>query len=831
MKREVRSVWRVIMTLICLVLLILAGVVTAAGLWIEREFVREAPTDLFVRAAPGGTPPKFYQYRFSDRTDRVGEAEQITRGVSAAPEVSFVAYQDIPEDLIHAIVAIEDKRFFEHRGVDWYRTAAAGANYLLGFSDRFGASTITQQLVKNVTGEKEISLRRKLQEVLFARDLERELDKREILELYLNLIPLADGCHGIAAASLHYFSKEPSELTLCECATLAAITNNPSYYSPTRHPEHTVERRNVILREMAEQGYLEEDVCLTAVGEPLTLDVAPDSGNEEPVRSWYLDMAVEDVIDDLAATYGMSRAAASVKVLSGGLRIDVAMDPDLQEYVETYYRTAVETPKNAAGEAAQSALILVDAKTGDILAVAGAIGEKTANRVQNFATATRRAPGSSIKPVTVYAPALEMGKITWSSVYDDVPVDFGASGDRPWPRNAVGYYRGLTNVAHAVAHSTNTVAVRVLEEVGLRNSFWFAKEKFHLDSLIDAAGTTDCDVAALALGQLNYGLTLRELTDAYTVFADGGVWHPYRSYYRVLDSDGTVLLSRPDSGETVISEGNAAVMTKLLQGVIREGTSSSVTLQRICECAGKTGTSQNDADRWFIGYTPEVICGVWCGYEYPEPISGNNICTGIWNTVMRRVQEIRGGETVFHVPNNVVQCTFCRESGRLPGKDCALDARGDRSAVGWFVAGTEPQTVCDRHIPVEVDAEYGGVCHGNCPETNRKTVALIRVTRDFPIPITVTDAQYVWRGDPGTMPPDPDPSAAYFEAELKSSCGRSVTRFPVNRSCTQHLTREEPQTGTDVEQQAPQTKEPEQTDRIELPWEYRTAPPGRREDE
>ena len=831
MKQKGKTVWRVIMGVICVVLLLLAAVVTGAGLWIEREFSTDVQTEIFAHVAENHDPPAFYCYRFTDRENRIGEEEQITDGVPTAKQTSYLSYREIPADMVHAIVAIEDKRFFEHRGVDWYRTAGASLNYVLGFSDRFGASTITQQLVKNVTGEKDVSVRRKLQEVFFARDLERNLDKTEILERYLNILPLSDGCEGIASAAEHYFGKPATDLTLPECATLAAITNNPSYYNPIRHPDHAEARRNLILSEMHSQGYLDDATYEAAANTPLQLHVPAPEATAEPIRSWYLDMVIDDVIGDLSATYGISRAAASQKVLSGGLRIDVAMDEEVQRYVENYYRT-LKTMKNDKGEAAQSALIVIDAKTGDILAVAGAIGEKTANRVQNFATQTKRPPGSAIKPITVYGPALELGKITWASVYDDVPVDFGSNNNRPWPRNASGVYRGLTNVSYAVAHSTNTVAVRVLQDVGIDRSFLFAKEKFHLESMLDGADLTDRNTAALALGQMNYGVTLRELTTAYTVFADGGIYHPYRSYYRVTDADGKVLLSNPDRAETVMEEGNAAVMTKLLQGVILNGTSSSVTLGKICECAGKTGTSQDDRDRWFIGYTPDLICGVWCGFEYPEPITGKSPCTEIWNTVMHRLVELRGERTSFEVPGNVLPCTFCKDSGKLPAASCALDPRGARSEVGWFVKGTEPSASCDCHIPVTVD-EAGGVCHGHCPADTRKRAALIRVTRHFPMQVTILDAQYVWRGNPDIVKPNENGNEAYFEAEIGDFCGRSATQTPYNRSCQNHLKPEVPKEETplvptpwDSERAAPPGEE---TERIPLPWEPEKSLPKKKD--
>ena len=577
-----------------------------------------------------------------------------------------------------------------------------------------------------------------------------------------------------------------------KAATIAAITNSPSYYNPIRNPKNNLERRNLILHEMQKQGYISHEAYWSAVNEPLVLNVFQDNQDMQNMNSWYTDMVIEDVIQDLMKEYKLNRGAASRILYSGGLRIEIAMDQTIQDCVEEYYRTAVQMPKNANGVSAQSSIIVIDSQTGDILGVVGAVGEKTGNRLQNFATQTKRPPGSTIKPISVYAPALEMGVINWASVFDDVPIDFGTSDTAPWPKNATGVYRGLTNVAYAVAHSTNTVAVRVLERVGVENAFHYAKHRFHLSDLISTPQANDCDVAALALGQLNYGVTLRDLTTAYTAFADGGVYHSWRSYYRVLDTDGNIVLSCPDDGEVVISEENAAIMTKLLQNVITDGTSSSISLDKLVDCAGKTGTSNQDGDRWFIGYTPDVICGVWCGYEYPEPLQGRNLCTTIWNQVMHQITEKHGGRRHFTVPSSVVKLSYCKDSGCLVSEDCQYDPRGGRVEEGWFVKGSEPHQHCDRHVLCLYDQEHGGISHGNCPLELTKKVALLRVERAFPIQIQVSDAQYIYCGDPNVCIPNSNPTQSYFFPYLEKYSGTSPVKHPYNRSCTTHVDTPDP---------------------------------------
>ncbi|MBR3893737.1 MAG: transglycosylase domain-containing protein [Clostridia bacterium] len=756
--------------------------VIAGGVWLAASFEQKLPDDFFCLTAKGESP-RFFVYHFEDRANRIGEAEELSAGGFAQQERAWVAYPDLPQHLIDAFVSIEDKRFYRHNGVDWYRTLAASSNHLLGGERRFGASTITQQVVKNVTGNNDATVKRKIQEIFYALDLERQLDKTQILEIYLNVIPFSDNCDGIAAAASHYFSKTPQELTVAESATIAAITNSPTYYNPIRNPEHNLQRRNLILSEMYAQGALSESAYQSAIAAPLGLNLDRENG-EEGINSWYIDMVIEDVINDLVAQYGMTRGAASNLVYSGGLRIDVAMDEEIQSLVEEYYRTAIRLPTNQNGVRAQSALIVMDAATGDILGVAGAAGEKRGNRVQNFATQTKRPPGSAIKPITVYAPALEAKLIDWASVYDDVPVNFGTGGRLPWPKNATNVYRGLTNIAYAVAHSTNTVPVRILDELGLEHAFRSAKERFHLESLVDA----DRDVAALALGQLNFGVTLREMTAAYTVFADAGIYHPWRSYYRVLDSDGVVLLACPDRADSVMSTENAAIMTKLLQGVVESGTSSSITLNRMVECAGKTGTTNRDGDRWFVGYTPDMICGVWCGYEFPEPLEGRNLCTETWNRVMKRIVEKKGGREHFDVPSSIVRVSYCKDSGKLLTDACEADPRGSRTEIGWFLADDVPRDFCDCHVLCDYDREHGGVCHGYCPEESCGQVGLIRVNRHFPMQIYVSDAQYVYDGDPVQYSPNENPNQAYYQSAKEGCCGISHAAKQYNRSCTEHLT-------------------------------------------
>ena len=715
----------------------------------------------------------------------------------------YKKYEEIPQYLKDAFIAIEDKRFYSHDGVDWLRTATAGINYFLNIKKSYGGSTITQQLIKNVTEEDEYSLHRKLQEIFWAIDLESKLSKDEILEMYLNIINLSQGCYGVGAAAEYYFSKDVSDLTLAECACIAAITNSPSFYDPIKNPENNRARRNLILSEMYSQGYITEEEFEDAKKSETVLCVASDEGSK--INSWYVDMVIKDVITDLCEEYGYSKSMANLVLYTGGLEIYTVMDKKVQDLLESYYSDISNFSTINGAEIPQSSMIIIDSRTGDILGVVGAVGEKTGNRVQNFATDTLRPAGSVIKPLSVYAPALESGIITWSSVYDDTPVRFLGSDDVPaekltaWPNNANGNYRGLSNISYSIAHSLNTVPIKLLDDLGVEESFDFLREKLRFDGLIrrktleDGSVITDMDYAALALGQFNYGVSVKDITAAYSIFANDGVYNYARSYSRVVDGRGELILEKKYKGEIVLSEENADLMTLMLEGVIRNGTATDISLSRYLECAGKTGTTQNKYDNWFIGYTSRYIGGVWMGYEYPKTLSAyqGNKCNRIWDEIMSALcqEDIRGGDTKFDISSNIVKCEYCADSGKLMTVACHSDARGDRAQVGYFVKGSEPSEYCDRHVMVSYDAVDGGVVVGDCPIENVKRVGLIVVERSFPKQIYITDAQYVWRDIGKNTPPETSPTLSFFNNILpeKTFCGISRGEIQYNRACKTHF--------------------------------------------
>lgn len=762
---------RLVMTVIGV--LVLAGL----GIWAKTTLNGTLDEGLLLS---GDRTTRLYYYDESGN-----EIELAEDRISGNENALWCSLEEMSPHLINAFISIEDKRFYKHAGIDWIRTGSAVWQYLRGRGKSFGGSTITQQLVKNLTGDSERSVRRKVEEILRAVDLEKRLSKKEILEQYLNVVNLAQNCYGVRTAANVYFSKEPVALDAREGAAIAAITNNPTRYDPIRSPERNRERRDVILREMHAQGWIDEIsfIQASAAPTPLLINERSLAGR---VNSWYADLVVNDVIAALIAQKGMSEAAASRMVYCGGLKIYTAISPALQRIVSNYYENEGNFPLHENGKHAQSGFLLVDPHTGDVLAVAGAVGKKSSNRVQSFATDSRRPSGSVIKPLSVYAPALSRNLITYSTVFDDIPLEFKENG-APWPRNAPNIYRGLTTVNTAVKHSVNTVCVSVLQKLGARNSYLFLKDKLGFHSLSEK---NDLGAAALALGQQHTGVSLREIVGGYTALANEGVYTGTRSFYRVLDSNGEEILVNGGSSKRVLERADAAVLTMMLRGAVQEGTGRALTLKAVTDVAGKTGTTGKNCDKWFVGYTPELLCGVWYGHEYPAPLNDvkGNPALAVFDAVMQAVLEEKTPQKIqFETPAEVSIVRYCKDSGKLPCEACLLDPRGNRLEYGYFKKGTEPVQKCDRHVCVEY-CDHGGVAGGNCPAESRYLTALLRVKRSFPYQITVEDAPYTWDGVPLETGRNFIYNEPYYAVNYNSKQNFGIKKdvVPYNHACPAH---------------------------------------------
>lgn len=548
----------------------------------------------------------------------------------------WVDLNDVPDHLVKALVAIEDHRFYTHKGVDWYRTVGAMFTLLTGGDDSFGGSTLTQQLIKTLTGNNEVTVQRKLIEIFQALEFEKKYDKDEILEWYLNAVYFGEGAFGIYTAAEKYFGKEPSELTLAESASIVGIVNLPTYYSPFYSEESNKTRQEAVLRRMYELGFISYDEYDQAMNEELVFSRSVTEVETQDIYSYYVEAVRKEVIEDLMEQKGVSQETAAMLLSSGGYRIYSCLDPYIQQCVDNVYLDAENFPKpwNNTSQQFQSAMVIMDPYTGKVLAMAGGVGEKNANLILNRATDTLRAPGSSIKPLSVYGPAIEYGLITPSTLVNDAPRDeVDMSQDYWYPTNLPNQYSGIIDIAEAVRASKNTVAAQVLDKLGIEASYNFLRNKLGITSLVG----DDYNYAPLALGELTNGVSVLEMAQAYCPFVNAGIFTEARTYTRVTDSEGNLILDNQASTHVAMKSSTATNITYMLNRAATYGTGSESNFYTM-PVAGKTGTSSDDWNRWFAGYTPYYVGVVWTGYDMPESISiSGNPAARVWKQVMQQV--------------------------------------------------------------------------------------------------------------------------------------------------------------------------------------------------
>ncbi len=667
----------------------------------------------------------------------------------------WASYSQIPEDLANACVAIEDKRFYEHQGVDWVTTAKACVNMFLGGESSFGGSTITQQLIKNLTDEDEVTVRRKLVEIFRALEFEQNYKKDQIMEWYLNTIYLGQGCYGVQSASRVYFGKDVSELTLAECASLISITNNPSLYDPYINAENNRSRQTTVLGAMLGQEIISQAEYDEAMAQEMVFvnTSGQDDDDSNGYYSYFVDQVIRDVERDLQEKTGFSSTMVSQMVKAGGYKIYTTLNPDIQAIVDDTYENLENIPATKSLQQLQSAITIIDNDTGDIVAMSGGVGEKTGSLTFNRATQAYLSPGSTIKPVAVYAPALEEGIITPASVYDDTPYIF--DGSSYWPNNESRTFSGLTSVNTAVSQSTNTVPVKILAELTVEKSFAFAQEEMGLDSLVETLVKgdlvySDMNYAPLALGDLTTGVTVTDMAAAYGVFANQGIYREPRTYTMVVDGNGNVVLDNTQEKHQAVSEDTAWYMTYMLENVVKYGTGTSAQVDNM-SVAGKTGTTSDDKARWFCGYTPYYTAAVWCGYDQPEEVvltdSTMNPAVYLWERIMEEMHQELDALT-FIQPGDVVNVQYCMDSGLLATAACSNDVRGSRVTYGLLLAEDVPVDYCDVHTNVSICGESGCVANEYCymvEENHTYDVGLLNLLRAFPVSgIVVQDQQYVF---------------------------------------------------------------------------------------
>lgn len=566
--------------------------------------------------------------------DSNGDYQKLTTVKSSENRI-WVDGDQIPQHMKDALVAIEDKRFYTHKGVDWFRTAHAALNMFTGGST-FGGSTITQQLIKNLTQQDDITVQRKLLEIFQALDLEKNYDKDEILEYYLNAVYFGEGCYGVQTAAQTYFGKDAKDLSVAESAAIVGITNLPTYYDPFYSVENNKERQENVLREMYKQGYLNKSEYEAAKSEELEFVRGENSPDTFNVYSYYEEVVLSDVIGDLAEAKGISRNAASQLVHNAGYEIYACIDKDIQAKVDAIYTDPEQLPKSYSGTKSQlqSAIVIIDQTTGEIKALSGGTGEKTISYGLNRATGTTRPPGSSIKPIAVYGPAVEYGLISPSTMVLDADETHVQLAHTSWyPKNSPNTYDGIITITTALQKSKNTVAAQIMDKLTPSASLEFLRSRLGVTSLIDS----DADYAAMALGEPHYGITVREMAQAYTALANDGVFTYSRTYTMVKDRSGKIILDNQPQTIRAFSQETARTMTYMLNNAATYGTGHESRLSNM-PVAGKTGTTTSNRDRWFCGYTPYYTCAVWTGYDTPETMSfSGNPATQIWQKVMSAI--------------------------------------------------------------------------------------------------------------------------------------------------------------------------------------------------
>lgn len=827
------------MTLVRLLVIVLLTVtvsVICAGYGLVRGLLKSSPDISALSTAPVEAATYIY--------DTSGNPVQ--KLTAPASNRTPVAITQIPGHLQHAIVAIEDERFYEHNGIDVRGIIRAFVVGITGGSFSEGASTITQQLLKNSVfpdwvNESTIfqSFKRKFQEQYLAMELEKNLEKElsktdaknKILEDYLNTINLGAGTYGVQAAAQRYFNKDVSDLNLSECAVLAGITQNPTGYNPILYPEANARRRKKVLGNMLEQGYISKADYETAISDNVydRIQEADVETGSSSVYSYYTDAMIEQILDDLIREKGYTSAQAEHALYSGGLRIYSVQDAAIQQICDEEFANAANFPtetligldyalsvQKESGETVhygsgdvqnyyeandpsfnmmfydedtarsyaagfkeafvsdadtvlgerislipqpQASLVLIEQSTGYIKAIVGGRGTKEASLTLNRASSTRRQPGSTFKPIAVYAPAMEHNGKTLASVYDNEPYQYQDGTElRNWDSDYG--YSGLETIHSALIKSVNVVAVKVLTEITPQVGLSYL-EQLGISTLYDndqdANGNLLSDAyQPLALGGVTDGVINLELTGAYAALANGGRYIKPKFYSRVEDSKGTIILDNTSSPTQVFSESTAFLMTKAMEDVIKDplGTATSINLNGM-PVAGKTGTTDSSKDIWFEGYTPYYTCGIWGGYDNNDPLpdydrSYSQYVKTLWNSIMSRVHAALP-VTDFTQPDGITSAIVCRKSGQLAVEGlCNADPRGSQVYTEYFTADTVPSQFCTAHVAVPVCTVTGLRASATCT-----AVTKICIQRP-PESMSVTDdSNYAvpWQTCPGHEAP------------------------------------------------------------------------------
>ncbi len=749
-KRPFTAMVRVLITLSFVLVFAAAGVVI--GLYVA--VIDSAPALELVAIEPDTYTSIIYD-TYGNEIDRLHGDENR----------EYVKLDEIPEDLQHALVAIEDSRFYTHNGID-VRGILRAAYSTISNQGLEGASTITQQLIKNnVTKMTHNNIFTKIQEQYLAESYEKELTeklgskeaaKNYILELYLNTIALGHGYNGVQAAANGYFNKDVSELTLSECAVIAGITNSPTKYSPRLNPDQNRERQLIILKYMLEQGYITTEEYAEAEADDVfsrvyasSVDNSDLQDSSDNIHSYFVDALFDQISNDLQNKYNMSATQANYIIYNAGLEITATIDSSMQTIVDNAYLDESNFPSNVSykieatyvvsvedsstgtqehksftelcksREAAeewvaakraeiesglsatqtiiadrssysaqpQSAMVIMDYRTGEIKAIAGGRGEKTVNRGFNRAVDAERQPGSVFKVLAAYSPGINTGNLTASTVIRDEPYEYDGYKPSNWWGSS---YRGDVTVRTAIRDSMNIIAVKAMVEYSGMNEALNYLENYGFTTIDDIYPAT-------ALGGLTTGVTQVELAGAYGTIANNGEYRRPMFYSMVKDHSGNILLENNSEPRQVLSSGAAYVLTDMMRDVVKSGTGTSAAFRNSqMPVVGKTGTTTNSKDLTFVGYTPYYVASIWLGYDNYDKNKGvdnmNNVDQSVhlklWRKIMEEIHENLEVKD-FEVPEDVEKISVCKTSGLRANSGCS-------SYEEYFVKGTEPD-YCNGH--------------------------------------------------------------------------------------------------------------------------------------
>lgn len=604
-----------------------------------------------------------------DRKNRNGTAVEYENQIGMATSRIWMTFESIPMHLKSAFETVMPSGFFS-------------------VSEETTEENVYSTLTRTLFGESEFNAKR-----LVA--LEGKYSRPVLLELYYNTLRFSDKINGISDASMAYFSKSVAELTLAETAalTVAAVSTENDPYTA---PDVNKEKREALLLKMKDAGKITEEEYNEAMGQ--AIEFTSDLDN---IYSWYTEIVIKDAVSLLSEKLSLEEAEARNMLYRDGLKIYTVMDPDVQRILEEFYREPSNFMSIGGGTQPQSSMVITDPATGDILGLIGYRGEKTRNDMPNHVDGIKRSPGSTIKPVCVYGPNLEYGLVHYSTIIEDSPY----TGD--WPSNWPEGYRGATPVYDAITRSVNTVAVKLLMNMGVQRSYEFAHDKLGIHSIVnmetDSYGrvVNDRNASALALGGMLHGLTVRELIGAYQIFDNNGIFTGNRTILKIEDKAGNVIVDNEGIPSQVMSAPNASIMTKMLESVVDRGTASALTLDDKVDCAGKTGTTSYDHDRWYMGYTPYYMGGVWFGYENPRSLAAfseiKSPAIDVWDKVMTKLHEEKVFSTgeelkTFELNEGVIVKDICSGTGKLANSTC-----GSRITKGYYTEDNMPTEYCNWH--------------------------------------------------------------------------------------------------------------------------------------